>query len=57
MYKDKAIDEIRDRRKKLLLKQYNGSIENLINEAISWQHKNPQKVTHLRKIKLLQKAG
>ncbi len=57
MYKDKAIDEIRERRKKLFKEKYNNSIEKFINDAKKWQQKNPQKVVNLRKVRLLKKAS
>ena len=50
--KDDAVEEIRARRRKLIKEQYGGSISRLIDEAIQWQAKHPDKVVDLRKRKM-----
>jgi len=49
--KDNAVEEIRERRRKLIKEKYAGSISRLIDEAIRWQKQHPDRVVDLRKRK------
>ena len=46
MYHDDAIEEMRERRRKLLKEKYDGSLERLFNDADQWQKKHPERVVH-----------
>lgn len=49
---DKAVEEVRRRRRQLLKERYGGSVGNLIKEAQRWQRKHPDQVVDLRKASL-----
>jgi hypothetical protein len=44
---DEAIEEIRNRRKKMLLEDFGGSIERFGEEARKWQCEHPDRVVNL----------
>jgi hypothetical protein len=57
MYKDPVIEEIRDRRKKLVREKYHGSIEEFLDAAKEYQKKHHEKVVNLHEDKKLKKAS
>jgi hypothetical protein len=46
--KDTAVEEIRQRRRKMIHEKYGGSISTFIKEAESWQESHKRKVVSLR---------
>jgi hypothetical protein len=54
---NKAVEEIRERRKKLLKDNYNGSIDKFIDEAIKWEKQHSEKIVNLHKIQEMLKAS
>jgi hypothetical protein len=57
MIRDEAIEEIRERRRKLLKEQYDGSIDRLLDDAEQWQKKHPERVVHPERARELPKAS
>ncbi|MFO7871154.1 MAG: hypothetical protein R6V03_06945 [Kiritimatiellia bacterium] len=49
--KDPAVEEIRERRRKLIKERYHGSVERFIDEAMAWAKDHPDRVVDLRKKK------
>ena len=47
--KDHAVEEIRDRRRKLIKEQYGGSIGRLIEEAMAWEKRHADRCVDPRK--------
>ena len=48
---DKAIEEMRKRRRKLLKEKYDGSLERLFNDAEQWQMQHPERIVHPQRAK------
>ncbi|MDD5675061.1 MAG: hypothetical protein PHC61_12910 [Chitinivibrionales bacterium] len=46
MIHDDAIEEIRERRRKLLKDHYGNSIDRFFDEAEEWQKKHPERIAH-----------
>jgi hypothetical protein len=46
MFHDDAIEEMRDRRRKLLKEKYDGSLDRLFNDAEQWQKQHPERIVH-----------
>jgi len=46
---DHAVEEIRERRRRLLRERYGGSIQRLLEASRKWERTHPGMVTHLRK--------
>ena len=44
MIRDEAIEEMRERRRRMMDEHYDGSIERLIDEAEQWQWEHPDRV-------------
>jgi hypothetical protein len=44
MFHDDAIEEMRERRRKLLKEKYDGSLECLFNDAEQWQKQHPERI-------------
>jgi hypothetical protein len=44
MIRDEAIEQIRERRRRLIKERYGGSIDRYFDEAMEWQKKNPGRV-------------
>ena len=57
MIHDEAIEEIRERHRRLLKEQYGGSIDRFFDDAEEWQKKNPKQVFHPERIRDLRKAS
>jgi hypothetical protein len=57
MIRDEAIEEIRERRCRMIKEQYGGSIDRFIDEAEDWQKKHPEQLAHPQRISELKKAG
>ena len=51
MYRDDAVEEIRQRRKELLQKQFGGSMKRFGEAAREWQRKHPDQVVNLHDLK------
>ena len=51
--KDAVVEEIRERRRRLLQQKYDGSISKFVEEARAWQHRHPTRVVRLRKSRVL----
>jgi hypothetical protein len=47
--KDRIVEEIRSRRRKLMREKYHGSAEKLVHEAIEWARQHPERVIHARR--------
>lgn len=47
---NKAVEEIRERRRRLLKENYNDSINKFIDEAIKWEKKHPEKIINLHRM-------
>ncbi len=45
---DKEVEEIRERRKKLIIDKYNGDIDKMINEAMEWEKENSNRVVSFK---------
>ena len=45
---DKEVEEIRERRKKLIIDKYNGDIDKMINEAMEWEKENLDRVVSFK---------
>lgn len=46
---DHEVEEIRKRRRRLLREEYGGSVHALIEGAVAWQERHPERVKRLRK--------
>ena len=46
---DKAVEEIRERRRLLWQSRYGGSIHRFVKETEAWQKAHPRRVVNLRK--------
>ncbi len=57
MIRDEAIEEIRERRRRLIKEQYGGSIDRFLDDAEEWQKKHPERVVHPERIRELKKAS
>jgi hypothetical protein len=57
MIRDEAIEEIRERRRRMIKEQYGGSIDRFLDEAEEWQKKHPEQLAHPQRIRELKKAG
>ena len=57
MIHDEAIEEIRERRRRMIKEQYGGSIDRFLDEAEEWQKKHPEQLAHPQHIRDLKKAG
>jgi hypothetical protein len=57
MIRDEAIEEIRERRRRLIKEQYGGSMDRFIDDADEWQKKHPEKVVRPERIRELKKAS
>jgi hypothetical protein len=57
MIRDEAIEEIRERRRRMIKEQYGGSIDHLLDEAEEWQKKHPEQLAHPQRIRELKKVG
>lgn len=44
--KDKVVEEIRSRRRRLIQEKYEGSLDKFVQGAIEWEHKHPDRVLH-----------
>jgi len=55
MIRDEAIEEIRERRRDLLKKQYGGSIDRFMDDAEEWQKNHPDRVGHPDRMRELKK--
>ena len=49
--RDEIIEEIRERRKKMVQDEFGGSMKRFGEIARQWQTEHPQRVVNLRKIK------
>lgn len=47
--KDRIVEEIRSRRRKLIREKYDGSAMKLVREAIEWERQHPDRVIHARR--------
>jgi len=47
--KDKAIEEIRSRRRRLIREKYDGSVVKFVHGAIEWEHQHPERVIRIRR--------
>ena len=47
--KDRIVEEIRSRRRRLMREKYHGSAEKLVREAIEWERQHPDRVIHARR--------
>ena len=45
---DREVEEIRRRRRQIIREEYGGSVHALVEDAIAWQKKHPDKVKRLR---------
>jgi hypothetical protein len=57
MIRDEAIEEIRERRRKLLKEEYGGSIDRFFDAAEEWQKKHPERIVHPHRHIELRKAS
>jgi hypothetical protein len=57
MIRDEAIEEIRERRRRLIKEQYGGSIDRFLDDAEEWQKKHPEQVVHPERIREMKKAS
>ncbi len=57
MIRDEAIEEIRERRRKLINEQYGGSIDRFLDDAIEWQKKHPERVVNPSRSKEISKPS
>ena len=57
MIRDEAIEEIRERRRRLIKEQYGGSIDRFFDDADEWQKKHPERVVHPQRLRELRKTG
>lgn len=46
--KDQAVEEVRERRRRLIKDQYHGSIHAFVSEIVRWGTAHPDKVENLR---------
>jgi len=46
---DREVEEIRQRRRRILREAYGGSIERLVEDAQRWGKEHPEKVVDLKK--------
>ena len=46
---DKAVEEIRERRRRLWQSRYGGSVHRFVKEMDAWQKAHPRRVANLRK--------
>lgn len=54
---DEAIEEMRERRRRLLKEKYDNSLERYFEEADKWQKQHPQRVVHPRPTETMKKAS
>ncbi len=57
MFHDEAIEEMRQRRWKMLKEQYNNSLQLFFNDADQWQKQHPDRIAHLKKESHLKKTS
>jgi hypothetical protein len=57
MIRDEAIEEIRERRRRLLKELYGGSIDRFLDDAEEWQKKHPERIVHPERARELPKAS
>ena len=57
MIHDEAIEEIRERRRKLLKEQYGNSIDRFFDEAEKWQEQHSDRVVRPERIREFKKAS
>jgi hypothetical protein len=57
MIRDEAIEEIRERRRKLLKEEYGGSIDRFFDDADKWQKEHPTQVVHPERVRELRNAS
>jgi hypothetical protein len=57
MIRDEAIEEIRERRRRMIEEQYGGSIDRFLDDAEEWQKKHPEQLAHPQRIQDLKKTG
>jgi hypothetical protein len=57
MIRDEAIEEIRERRRRLIKEQYGGSIDRFLDDAEKWQKEHPEQVVRPERIRELKKAS
>lgn len=51
MSEDPTVEEVRERRRKLLKEKYQNSIGKLVSEGSKWEREHPHKTVDLRKRK------
>lgn len=54
MIRDEAIEEIRERRRRMIKEQYNGSFDRLLDDAEKWQKEHPDRIVHPVKVRQMQ---
>ena len=57
MIYDEAIEEMRERRRKLMKEKYGNSPERLFDDADKWQKNHPERVVHPKQTMMLKKAS
>ena len=54
---DRAIDEIRKRRRQVLAENYQGSIDKMTDSIIVWQKEHPRQIVNLHGKKTVRKVA
>jgi len=57
MIYDEAIEEMRERRRKLMKEKYDNSPDRLFEEADKWQKEHPDRVAHPQRTVVMKKAS
>ena len=57
MIRDEAIEEMRERRRKLMKEKYGNSLDRLFEEADKWQKQHPERIVHPQRTDTLKKAS
>ena len=57
MIRDEAIEEMRERRRKLIKEKYGNSLDRLFDDADKWQKLHPERIVHPKRTETLKKAS
>ena len=57
MIRDEAIEEMRERRRKLIKDKYDNSLDRLFDDADKWQKQHPERIVHPERVIRLKKAS
>jgi hypothetical protein len=57
MIHDQAVEQIRERRRRILRERYAGSIDRWMDGAQKWQREHPDRVVTLEDVRRIRKAS